>query len=124
MYLSTPSPFSLPLPSNTLRFHTVVTLQVKAWQQSVLQTARLEGYTRTLMGRYRELPEINSKSSLLRGHAERAAINTPIQGQAVCTVFRTFITLAMCVLGLETSVSSCRWCCGRGYDGDAEGVSR
>ena len=65
--------------------------QVKEWQQSILQTARVEGYTRTLMGRYRELPEIKSKSSILRGHAERAAINTPIQG--ALAHFRPFINL-------------------------------
>jgi DNA polymerase I-like protein with 3'-5' exonuclease and polymerase domains len=31
------------------------------------------------MGRYRPLPEINHSKPMMRGHAERAAINTPIQ---------------------------------------------
>jgi hypothetical protein len=54
--------------------------QVKDWQQQVIARARKDGYTRTLMGRYRELPLINSSSASARGHAARAAINTPIQG--------------------------------------------
>lgn len=39
--------------------------------------ARKEARTKTLMGRYRNLPGIGNKR--LRGHLERAAINTPIQ---------------------------------------------
>jgi hypothetical protein len=35
--------------------------------------------TRTLVGRYRKLPFINSKDKKLQKHSERAAINTPIQ---------------------------------------------
>lgn len=65
--------------------------QVRDWQQGVLAKARAEGYTRTLMGRYRELPEITSKSSLYRGHAERAAINTPIQGGAADVVMMAML---------------------------------
>jgi len=52
---------------------------VLAWQQNTIQMARNTGYTKTLMGRYRPLADINSSRPMLRGHAERAAINTPIQ---------------------------------------------
>jgi DNA polymerase-1 len=55
-------------------------MQVREWQNQVIARARQDGYTRTLMGRYRELPQINSSSAYARGHASRAAINTPIQG--------------------------------------------
>jgi hypothetical protein len=55
-------------------------VQVREWQQQIIARARKEGYTRTLMGRYRELPLINSPNAAARGHAARAAINTPIQG--------------------------------------------
>lgn len=54
--------------------------EVRKWHQDVIQVAKADGATRTLMGRYRELPHINSSNRRLSGHAERAAINTPIQG--------------------------------------------
>jgi len=56
--------------------------EVRDWQAEKKKTARLEGYTRTLMGRYRHLPEAMGKNRKFIGHAERASINTPIQGGA------------------------------------------
>lgn len=50
-------------------------------------------YARTLMGRYRRLPDINHSSALRRGHAERAAINTPIQGGAADIVARAMVLI-------------------------------
>lgn len=47
--------------------------------EQTIKTAHQEGWTRTLMGRYRKLPDIKSAKRALRGHGERAAINTPIQ---------------------------------------------
>lgn len=35
--------------------------EVKQWQEDTIEMARETGYTRTLMGRYRKLPDINSK---------------------------------------------------------------
>ena len=56
--------------------------EVRDWQQKVKQTAKVYGFTRTLMGRYRELPEARMANRKLAGMAERASINTPIQGGA------------------------------------------
>jgi DNA polymerase-1 len=56
--------------------------EVREWQQRVIADARRHGATRTLLGRYRDLPDINSRDIRRRAHAERAAINTPIQGSA------------------------------------------
>jgi DNA polymerase I len=58
--------------------------EVLIWQEDKKRTARREGYTRTLMGRLRQLPDAKepSKNRKLLGHAERASINTPIQGGA------------------------------------------
>ena len=44
--------------------------------------ARQTGVVKTLYGRRRELPDINSRNQGVRGVAERNAINTPIQGTA------------------------------------------
>jgi DNA polymerase I-like protein with 3'-5' exonuclease and polymerase domains len=56
--------------------------EVDVWQTQVKLTARNHGYTRTLMGRYRDLPEAKSKRQKFAKQAERASINTPIQGGA------------------------------------------
>jgi len=68
--------------------------EVRDWQSRVLDIARREGATRTLMGRYRDLPHINSSKRGLRGHAERAAINTPIQGGAADVVMMAMLNVA------------------------------
>ena len=44
--------------------------------------ARENGYVETMFGRRRHLPDILSRNSVVRGNAERNAINTPIQGTA------------------------------------------
>lgn len=68
--------------------------EVRQWQEQVLDIARSTGATRTLMGRYRDLPEITSPNRGLRGHAERAAINTPIQGGAADVVMMAMLKIA------------------------------
>jgi len=65
--------------------------EVLDWQKKVKAEARRTGYTRTLMGRYRALPGISVPK--LRGHGERAAINTPIQGGAADIVVLAMIKL-------------------------------
>ena len=54
---------------------------IHALQERFLEQARKEGFTETMFGRRRYLPEINGKG-LLKRMAEGAAINTPIQGSA------------------------------------------
>jgi DNA polymerase I len=56
--------------------------EVKDWQLNTKATAKKQGITRTLMGRYRQLPDAMRGNRKLLGHAERASINTPIQGGA------------------------------------------
>ncbi|CBN74706.1 pol1-like DNA polymerase [Ectocarpus siliculosus] len=56
--------------------------EVKRWQKQVIQNAKDTGFSRTLMGRYRKLPDITSNDRGKVGHGTRAAINTPIQGGA------------------------------------------
>ncbi|OGP71028.1 MAG: DNA polymerase I [Deltaproteobacteria bacterium RBG_13_58_19] len=57
-------------------------LQVKAFIEETLAQARQGGWVTTLLGRRRQIPQINSSNRLLRQEAERAAINTPLQGSA------------------------------------------
>lgn len=55
---------------------------VKAYMNGCISTAREKGYVETMYGRRRYLPDILSRNSVVRGNAERNAINTPIQGSA------------------------------------------
>jgi len=52
------------------------------YMHEIVDYAREHGYVATLLGRKRELRDINSKNGLIRSNAERMAINTPIQGTA------------------------------------------
>ena len=55
---------------------------LKTYMDKVVEKAREDGYVTTLMGRRRHLRDINSKNGMIRSHAERNAVNTPIQGTA------------------------------------------
>lgn len=55
---------------------------VKEYMDRSIEKARQKGYTETLLGRRCQLPDINSHNSVVRGYAERNAINAPIQGTA------------------------------------------
>ncbi len=55
---------------------------VKEYMDLSIEKARQLGYTQTLLGRRCQLPDINSRNAVVRGYAERNAINAPIQGTA------------------------------------------
>ena len=55
---------------------------VKAFIEATLATARKEGSVRTLFGRLRPIPDLESRNPNQRGFAERTAVNTPLQGTA------------------------------------------
>ena len=56
--------------------------EVHDYMEKSKEVARKQGYVTTLFGRRRYLPDINSANSVVRGFAERNAINAPIQGTA------------------------------------------
>ena len=55
---------------------------VRKFIDRTLDETRREGRVKTLFGRVRPIPDINSKNFNLRGFAERTAVNTPLQGTA------------------------------------------
>ncbi len=55
---------------------------IKSYMDQAVQKAREEGFVETIMKRRRYLPDINSANAVVRGFAERNAINAPIQGSA------------------------------------------
>ncbi len=66
---------------------------VQAFIEKTLRQTRLDGSVRTMFGRVRPIPDIESRNPNQRGFAERTAINTPLQGTAA-----DLIKLAMIVI--------------------------
>lgn len=55
---------------------------VATYMQQAKETAKLQGYVETILGRRLYLPDINAKNAAIRAYAERTAINAPLQGSA------------------------------------------
>jgi len=66
---------------------------VKAFMASVVTEARNLGYTKTLFGRRRYLPELKSDNFRIRQMGERMALNAPVQGTAADIIKKAMIDL-------------------------------
>ena len=55
---------------------------IKEYMEKSIEVAKEKGYVQTIFNRKRYLPDINSRNAIVRGYAERNAINAPIQGSA------------------------------------------
>ena len=56
--------------------------RIKEYMEESIKVAKEKGYVETIFKRKRFLPDINSHNAVVRGYAERNAINAPIQGSA------------------------------------------
>ncbi|WP_051634810.1 MULTISPECIES: DNA polymerase I [unclassified Mycobacterium] len=79
---------------------------VRDYLHSVVEQARKDGYTSTVLGRRRYLPELDSSNRNVREAAERAALNAPIQGSAADIIKVAMINVdrAMKDAGLKSRV--------------------
>jgi DNA polymerase-1 len=66
---------------------------VKGYLDRTLEEAREKGYVSTLLGRKRQIDEIDSANSQIRSMAENIAVNTPIQGTAADLIKKAMIDL-------------------------------
>ena len=66
---------------------------VHAFIEKTLEQTRKDGFVRTLFGRVRPIPDIESRNPNQRGFAERTAINTPLQGTAADLIKLAMITI-------------------------------
>jgi DNA polymerase-1 len=66
---------------------------VKKWISATVEEVRQRGYTLTLDGRRRPIPDINAKNPNARNFAERTAVNTPLQGTAADLIKKAMIRL-------------------------------
>ena len=67
--------------------------EVKRYMDESILVAREKGYIETILHRKRYLPDINSHNSVVRGYAERNAINAPIQGSAADIIKMAMIAI-------------------------------
>ncbi|OCL31709.1 DNA polymerase I [Tessaracoccus lapidicaptus] len=67
---------------------------VRAYLADVVEQARRSGYTETMLGRRRYLPDLTSSNRQRREMAERAALNSPIQGSAADVIKVAMINVA------------------------------
>ena len=77
---------------------------VRDYLQSIVAQARIDGYTSTIMGRRRYLPDLTSDNRQRREMAERMALNAPIQGSAadVIKVAMLRVAAALASAGLRS----------------------
>jgi DNA polymerase-1 len=66
---------------------------VKEYVGQLIAQARQTGEARTLLGRIRKLPDLNSRNFTLRSFAERMARNTPIQGTAADIIKKAMVAI-------------------------------
>ena len=66
---------------------------IKKYMSESVEHARELGYVATRMGRKRFLPDINSRNPVVRGYAERNAINAPIQGSAADIIKKAMVDI-------------------------------
>lgn len=66
---------------------------LKSYIEKQVDIAREQGFVETLMGRRRYLKDINSRNGVVRSHAERNAVNAPIQGTAADIVKMAMIEI-------------------------------
>ena len=80
--------------------------KVRTYMQRSVEEAREKGYIETLYGRRRYLPDITSRNAVVRGYAERNAVNAPIQGTAadIIKVAMIRIDRALQAEGLKTKM--------------------
>jgi DNA polymerase-1 len=67
--------------------------KLKSYINNQIQFARENGYVQTILGRRRYLKDINSQNAIVRGGAERNAVNAPIQGSAADIIKIAMITI-------------------------------
>jgi DNA polymerase I len=80
---------------------------VRAFIDRTLEETRRDGRVKTLFGRVRPIPDINSKNFNLRGFAERTAVNTPLQGTAADLIKFAMIRIDAAILerGLKSRMT-------------------
>lgn len=77
---------------------------IKPYLDGVVEETRRTGYARTILGRMRYIPEINSSNRLTRSFGERAAMNMPLQGSAADIIKLAMVDVAARLKGMKSKL--------------------
>lgn len=77
---------------------------IKEFMETTVEDARNKGYVQTLSGRKRSMKELQNRNQTIRANAERAAINSPIQGTAADMIKIAMIKVAELLEGQKTKM--------------------
>ena len=104
--LSQQSSLSRKEASEIIKNYFATYPKLKEYMDANIAFAREHGYVKTIMNRKRRLKDINSRNGVVRGHAERNAINAPIQGSAADIIKLAMIKIQteIDVLGLQSKM--------------------
>ncbi len=75
---------------------------IKPYFDSIVENAKKTGYTTTLLGRVRYIPELASPNYMTRQFGERAAMNMPLQGSAADIIKLAMVDVAARLKGLKS----------------------
>ena len=67
--------------------------EVRSFLESTIEQAKTDGYVKTMLGRIRYLPELQSHQRSVQSFGERIAVNTPLQGTAADMIKRAMVNL-------------------------------
>ena len=98
---------STPEAQEILDAYFVAFPQVRAYMEATVAEARERGYTETLFGRRRQIPELSSSNFRIRQAGERQAMNAGIQGLAadIFKVALVHLDAALTKAGLESQLT-------------------
>jgi DNA polymerase-1 len=77
---------------------------VKRFIEATIAEVRQTGVTRTLFGRERPIPDINSRNPNARGFAERTAVNSPLQGTAADLIKLAMVRIDARLAGMQSKM--------------------
>ena len=66
---------------------------IKEYMDNTIKQAHIDGYVKTLMGRIRNIEELNNKNYMIRTSGERIALNTPIQGTSADIIKKAMVDI-------------------------------
>ena len=104
--LSQQSSLSRKKPAEIIKNYFTTYPKLKEYMDANIAFAREHGYVKTIMNRKRRLKDINSRNAVVRGHAERNAINAPVQGSAADVIKLAMIKIQreIDILGLQSKM--------------------
>ena len=78
--------------------------KVREFMDGCVKSARERGYSLTMLGRRRNLSDLNASNYMVRSSAERMAMNTPLQGSAADIIKLAMLGVEKCLAGMKSKM--------------------